>query len=90
MVEERRSFQLTTLTAKHHFLEGAGFAYSFDREVYFNRKAKMVFSREFVEDHAEKELEQYLIEAPAGPSWRFFFNTPPPESVKREIERVLG
>jgi hypothetical protein len=73
---------------KSQILEGAGYVYSLDRLMYVNREAKKVFSEEFVEDHAEDELQKCIRENSGG-EWRFYFNMPPPESVKREIVHLL-
>ncbi len=58
--------------------------------VYFNRTAKKVFSAEFVDDNDETELQKRIAEGPNGVDWRFYFNSPPPEGVKRELEHVLA
>jgi hypothetical protein len=47
---------------KSEILRDAGYAYGFDREIYFNRVAKKVFSIEFVEDHSEEELKRCISE----------------------------
>ena len=63
---------MTTITTKTQILEGAGYAYSFDREIYLNRLARKVFSREFVEDHSEEVLVAKLAEpAAATGNWNF-------------------
>ena len=80
---------MATLDKKSQILEKAGYTYSFDREVYFNLRDKKVFSLEFVEDHSEAELQKYLKERKKGGEWRFYFNSPPSESVKHEIQSVL-
>jgi hypothetical protein len=82
---------MLTATAKQQMLENAGYAYSFDRLSYINRKARKVFSLEFVQDHSEGELEACIDEpAPAQGEWRFYFNSPPSEAVKRELSAILG
>jgi hypothetical protein len=83
------NFHLTKTETKREILEGAGYRYSFDREVYFNRKAKKAFSVEFVEDNPEEELKRHIEEQP-GSEWQFFFNKPPSDAVRRELSRVLG
>jgi hypothetical protein len=75
---------------KQDLLRQAGYAYNFDRMVYFNRKAKKAFSVEFVEDRGEDELERLIRERAKPNGWRFYFNSEPAESVKRELERALG
>ena len=37
-----------TLDTKSKILRDAGYVYSFDREVYFNRRTKKIFSLEFI------------------------------------------
>jgi ABC-type transporter lipoprotein component MlaA len=81
---------LTNLATKKQILEGAGYKYSFDREIYFNRRAKKAFSVEFIEDSPEEELEQRIREETPGTEWRFFFNNTPSDAVKRELADVLG
>ena len=79
-----------TLARKGRILQDAGYAYNFDRMVYFNRKAKKIFSIEFVEDHDENDLLKGIAEETNEADWRFYFNSPPSEAVKHEIENVLG
>jgi hypothetical protein len=81
---------MTTLATKQHILDAAGYDYNFDRQVYFNRSAKKIFSVEFLEDRDAAEIEQSIREETDARRWRFYFNVDPPESVKRQIESVLG
>ncbi len=81
---------METVAIKSQILREAGYAYNFDRMVYFNPSTKKVFSVEFVEDHSEDQLQSCLSEQTNGAEWRFYFNSPPPGAVKRELENVLG
>jgi len=81
---------LRTLDTKQQILDDAGFSYNFDRKIYLNRERRKIFSVEFIEDHDEKALEECIREDTGGKKWRFYFNEEPSESVKREIEAVLG
>ena len=82
---------MRTLEAKQHILDVAGFAYNFDRAVYFNRKSKKVISVEFAQDNDEAVLERVTRDDTGGKQWRFYFKSgDPPEPVKREIEAALG
>ena len=74
---------------KRQVLETAGYVYGFDREIYFNRAARKIFSVEFVEDHGTAELERRIREAIKQEEWRFYFNSPPSDAVKRELESAL-
>jgi hypothetical protein len=77
-----------TATDKAQILESAGYAYSFDRLSYINRQARKVFSLEFVQDHDEDSLRSCINEpVPPPDEWRFYFNSPPSEAVKREFFR---
>jgi hypothetical protein len=80
---------MATLDNKSQILQKAGYTYNFDREVYFNRRTKKVFSLEFIEDHSEGELKEHLDENKGAAGWRFYFNSEPSAGVKREIESVL-
>jgi hypothetical protein len=75
---------------KQDLLREAGYAYNFNRMLYFNRQAKKAFSAEFVDDNDESELERRIHEEGDRNGWRFYFNSPPPDAVRRELERVLG
>ena len=81
---------MTTLATKRQILEDAGYAYSFDRTIYVNRKTKKVFSVEYVEDHDEEWLKGRVGENTPGGKWQFYFNSGPSDAVKRELESVLG
>ena len=76
--------------SKTDILDEAGYAYSFDRQMYINRKAKKAFSVEFVQDHTEDQIRKYVQKYADGLAWQFYFNTPPSEAVKHELECVLG
>ena len=75
---------------KKDILKEADYRYNFDRDIYFNRKAKKAFSLEFVDDKPEEELVRRIGETTGSTSWTFYFNSAPSEGVKRELERVLG
>jgi hypothetical protein len=82
---------LRTLDTKQNILDDAGFAYSIDRRVYFNRKSKKIFSVQFIEDHDDEDLERLIREETDGREWKFYLNSgEPPEEVRREIEASLG
>ncbi len=75
---------------KKDMLRDADYRYNFDRDIYFNRRDKKVFSLEFVSDASEEELTRRMREATSASGWTFYFNAVPSESVKRELESVLG
>lgn len=81
---------MTTLATKQHILDAAGYIYNIDREVYFNRSAKKLFSVEVLEDHEGAEIDKCINEKNDSREWRFYFNSPPSESVKRQVLGALG
>lgn len=82
---------------KDQILEDAGYTYSIERALYINRRLKKAFSIEFVEDHTDAQLLARINEhgnengdnQNGNDRWQFYFNAPPSESVKHELERVL-
>jgi hypothetical protein len=81
--------EMAKLANKKQILDDAGYRYDFDRSLYFNRKAKKAFSVEFIDDKAEGELKKRIAQKNDGREWLFFFNNPPSEAVKRELEESL-
>jgi hypothetical protein len=81
---------MTTLATKQHLLDAGGYVYNIDREVYFNRSAKKIFSVDFLEDHEGPEIEQSINEKTDAREWRFYFNSPPSELVKSQVLESLG
>ena len=62
---------MTSLATKQHLLGSAGYIYNFDRQVYFNRLAKKIFSVDFIGDNDETVLEQSIREETGSREWRF-------------------
>jgi hypothetical protein len=87
---EAGRLEMAKLANKKQILDDAGYRYDFDRSLYFNRKAKKAFSVEFIDDKAERELKKRIAQKNDGREWLFFFNNPPSETVKRELEESLG
>jgi ABC-type transporter lipoprotein component MlaA len=81
---------MTALLTKNKMLEDAGYAYSFGRQMYINRRTKKAFSIEFVEDNSEDKIRERINADKQDGAWEFNFNTEPSDSVKRELENVLG
>jgi len=81
---------MTALATKSRILEDADYVYNFDRQAYVNRGAKKIFSIEFVEDHSAGVLQDRISDNNSGPGWQIYFNTEPSQSVRRELENVLG
>jgi hypothetical protein len=79
------------LTAsKTEILDRAGYAYSFDRQVYLNRKTKKAFSVEYVQDNDEGTIRNAIRRHNDGLKWQFYFNSEPSDAVRHELECVLG
>lgn len=75
---------------KMDILRAANYSYNFDHELYFNRDAKKAFSFPFLDDHAEDEVLRSINECTDGSAWKFYFNFPPSERVKRELASTLS
>ena len=75
---------------KKDVLRDADYWYNFDRDIFYNRKAKKAFSLEFVDDKSEEEIQLRIQENTNGNGWTFYFNSPPSEGVKNILEQVLG
>jgi hypothetical protein len=80
---------MLTVADKKQLLEDSGYAYSFDRLSYINRDTRKVFSIEFVHDHDPDQLKKFIDELTAPGEWRFYFNSPPSEAVKRQFSAIL-
>ena len=75
---------------KMDILRAANYTYNFDRELYFNSDAKKAFSFPFLDDHSEDEVLRSINECTDGSEWKFYFNFPPSERVKRELASTLS
>jgi len=75
---------------KMDVLREANYVYDFDAHLYFNRSARKAFSFPFLDDHSEKELSNCIQEGTDGIGWKFYFNVPPSDRVKRELETFLS
>ena len=73
---------------KLDLLKRTGFRYHFDREVYYNRQLRKVFSLEWIKDNDEALLDRRIRERPGG--WQFYFNVPPKEAVQESIKREIS
>jgi hypothetical protein len=80
---------LTTIAAKQNILRAAGYRSDDEREIYYNRSARKVFSVEFIDRHNEAEIEQSASKGIGACRWRFYFNSEPSETVKHEIVRAV-
>jgi hypothetical protein len=76
--------------SKARLLDKAGYAYSFDRQMYVNRKAKKAFSINFIQDRSEDEIQDCMKKRANGTGWHFYFIDGPSKAVARELESVLG
>lgn len=75
------------VSTKITLLDRAGYAYSFDRMMYINRKAKKAFSIEYVDDNSESKIASNIKEPNAD--WKFYTSLPMSEGTERELKRVL-
>jgi hypothetical protein len=78
------------LAMKMDILRAANYTFNFDRQLYFNRNAKKAFSFPFLDDHSVDEILHSINECTDGSEWKFYFNFPPSERVKRELASMLS
>ena len=77
------------LQQKKQILENANYAYNFNRDIYYNRSDKKIFSLEAVEDKDPNWLNEKINEKKNIDEWRFYFNDPPSDKIKFEILKEL-
>lgn len=75
---------------KMDVLREGNYTYNFEHDLYFNRSARKVFSFPFIDDHSERELARYISERTEESGWKFYFNFPPSQPKKRELEGLLS
>jgi hypothetical protein len=74
---------------KLDLLREANYVYNFDQALYLNRDTRKAFSFPFLDDHGEDELVRCIKECTDGSGWKFYFNFPPSERVRRALEDAL-
>lgn len=84
--------QMKNHKSKADLLKEKNYRYHFDREIYYNKNDKKIFSCEWIEDHTVDELAKEL-NITNNNSWIFRFNGgSPSEEVKKilikEIDNV--
>ena len=71
------------------YLEGSGFRYMFDRDVFFNVDSRKCVSLEYAEDHSLAELEELVASPNETGRWRLYFNVEPSPALQNEISQML-
>jgi len=89
-IEVTRATKRAREIEKTHLLEAAGFNYNYERMMYIHRAHKKAFSLEFIEAHPAEYLADKIHETTDATRWQFYFNSPLPDGIRRELERVLG
>jgi len=80
---------MTTSKSKEKILKDNGFKYHFIRMIYFNKKTRKIFSFEAIDDNDESWLIKKIHEKNKE-QWQFYFNnSPPSDSIKKEVIREL-
>ena len=81
---------MTVQGEKEQILKKDGYVYNFDHEMYFNRKAKKVFSMDFIEDRPAQVIEECVRETNKGSGWQIYSVGDLSDSVHRQLETLLG
>ncbi len=74
---------------KLDILKRNNYKYMFDRELYFNREARKIFSREAIEDHDVKLLKDRIEEENVS-EVMIYFNGPVSEEIVEELKQVFN
>ncbi len=81
---------MSTLANKQRILDDGGYDFSIARGSYINRDARKLISIQFIDSHDEADLEACVQEPwPTSNGWRFYFNSPPSESMKQQLSKLL-
>lgn len=80
---------MSELSIKEEILKKEGFIYHFDREIYYNRPIKKIFTLEAIEDNSSGWLSNAISEENIANEWQFYFNEIPSEEIKNEILKEL-
>lgn len=80
---------MTENRTKKQLLEEYNYKYDFNREIYFNKKDKKIFSQVAIEDNNEQWLAERLGE-PTKNKWTFYFNKKPSAQAEQQILRELN
>ena len=81
---------MQTDNRKEKILQKAGFRYSFERSLYFNRDSKKAISHEAVEDHDSDWLRNVIASPNETDTWQFYFNRSIPYATQRELLEFFG
>ena len=74
---------------KKQILDNAKYVYHFNRDIYYNRMDKKIFSLEAIEDNDPNWLNEKINEENNKDEWYFYFNNPPSNKIKNEILKEL-
>lgn len=75
---------------KMNLLKKAEYRYHFDRDLYFNKRDKVVFSIEYIEDNDKNTLSENIKNKSSKNDWIFFTNEPISEEIKEQIKREIN
>ena len=74
------------LVEKKDILKENGFEYNFERELYYNKALKKIFSIEIIMEKDPSWLKEKIKEQnEPGSQWAFYFSSEPREDVKNDI-----
>lgn len=77
------------LPDKKAILNQYNFKYNFNREIYFNRSLKKIFSLEAIEDNNTQWLTNCIKTENVDDQWKFYFNAEPSDKIKEEILSIF-
>ena len=77
------------LSRKWELIDAAGYAFYWKHGLYVNRTLRKAFSWQFMDSHTAEEIDDCVQENSQEAEWRFYFNEPPDESVREQLEAAL-
>ncbi len=70
-------------------LDGGGFGFLYDRDVFVSPSRRLIVSVEAAEDHSSAELQDFIRKGAPPDGWAVFFNAAPAPGVVDAIIRQV-
>jgi len=81
---------LPALETKIQILDSGGYKFRYLLQLYVSRAAKKAFSAPFVDAVSAETLQECVREDTDVKEWRFYTCYPLSDSVRQEVEKLLG
>ncbi|KTD37593.1 hypothetical protein Lmor_0456 [Legionella moravica] len=78
------------MKTKKEILNSNNFQYHFNRDIYYNKQSKKIFSTEIIQDNTEDWLVDKIQEKNNTGSWQIYFNGGCTLDMKKELISELN